>query len=148
MFEYDKQLKLYKSNTADRAELDRILAYATGFFEADGHSSFYITGHNCLGNVSIEQKDLQVLKWFAYNFQGKISLKKTQSIFTWQIYGHQAKAFYLLVEPFMIMDIKRARALRFIKFFSTTDFELRKRLVEQDRRRADQDRERLSEMAR
>ena len=139
---YDKVRRAYTAEAFSEVEL----SYFAGYFEADGHCSFYTTSTGFLGNVSIEQKDRALLETFRQWFGGKMSLKAKQEIWTWQVYGHQAKALLQLIRPY-IRTYRAEKVDRFVRFFSTMDGETRMTLIVEDRKATEGHRKRLSDLA-
>ena len=132
------------------AETD--LAYAAGFFEGEGSISFYLTRPHknkagnmipsFLGNVVIGNTDKFVLDWFHAMFGGNVNKRDpkfqklgTKDIWTWQLFGHKAKAWLKLVLPYFKLELKIEKAEDFIAFFSTTEHEPRLELIEKWKQR-------------
>lgn len=125
MMKYDKTTKSYVMDNSRQADV----AWCAGFFEGEGSITIYHTATGFLGNVSCSQKVKEPLLKLQDVFGGKIETNHHGTIFEWKVYGHQAKAFLAVMQPFIQTPHRLKEIHVFTAYFSTTDNALRTKYV-------------------
>lgn len=93
-----------------------MLAYAAGYFEADGSAGIYKTGGKTkrwlMMTVELTSTDREICDWFECHFGGKVSARRPQSRrhkqpFKWRATCDEAERFLHLIFPYMKLRRKR-----------------------------------------